>query len=342
MSVSTKIYLQPAGVIRRFTIDPVSFEEFDRIAKDAFSIKNNGLTYQWQYQDEEQDWVNFSTEGEWKDALYFHEKSKEKVMRLRLTQVEQGVRRPSTVRHWGIECDGCNQSGIIGIRYKCNDCPDFDYCSTCYESREKMMEHKEGSHTFTKIETPAASRCPAFHGNILNYLHRSCNPHVEKKEEVKPEPVSQPEPVVEQIEIEEPIEEVVAPVQQIVEEVKPVAPQPVIAQPVDMDQSWTFMELQNDPTQSQLQSLHANKPVVPQPVQPQVVPQPVSPQQPVFVAPQVVLPAPQYIEAYPQQMQTLLSMGFTNEKLNRHLLNNYKGELERVVGSLLNLTGYRN
>ncbi len=35
------------------------------------------------------------------------------------------------VEHKGIKCNGCNITPIIGIRYKCVICKDFDYCSSC-------------------------------------------------------------------------------------------------------------------------------------------------------------------------------------------------------------------
>jgi len=35
-------------------------------------------------------------------------------------------------RHFAI-CDGCDKQ-IYGVRYKCFNCPDWDYCSTCYKS----------------------------------------------------------------------------------------------------------------------------------------------------------------------------------------------------------------
>jgi hypothetical protein len=335
MSISTKIYLQPAGIIRRFTIEAVPFEQFDRLAKEAFGILNNGNQYQWQYQDDEDDWVSFSSEGEWKDALFFHAQSKSKVLRLRLTQQERtGMRRPvdnattanQSIRHHGVVCDGCEMRGIVGIRHKCNVCDDFDFCSTCYNDKEKMQKH--GNHAFQTIETPRRG-CPAFRSfqengdtvlhcpikienqdakavqealsNALNQFGidveiTSEEPKPEVKEE-KPVEEVKPEPVQETKEVKpEPVQEIAKP------EVKP-EPQPV---PVDMEQSWTFMEVQSD--------AKVEKPSAP--VQP--------------------------VEAYPQHMETLRMMGFENVALNRHLLNNYKGDLERVVGSLLQLTGYRS
>ena len=35
------------------------------------------------------------------------------------------------VVHRHVNCDGCGQRGIVGIRYKCAVCADFDFCSRC-------------------------------------------------------------------------------------------------------------------------------------------------------------------------------------------------------------------
>jgi len=50
--------------------------------------------------------------------------------------------------HFGVECDGCGQSPIRGIRNKCVTCPNYDLCESC----EKKGVHKE--HTFHKLAQP--------------------------------------------------------------------------------------------------------------------------------------------------------------------------------------------
>ena len=46
-------------------------------------------------------------------------------------------------------CDGCDADPIVGIRYKCAICEDFDFCEKC----EKTLGAKHG-HPFLKIRTP--------------------------------------------------------------------------------------------------------------------------------------------------------------------------------------------
>ena len=49
------------------------------------------------------------------------------------------------VVHENVECDGCGVSPIVGIRYKCSVCKDFDYCEIC----EERLGHE---HPFLKIK----------------------------------------------------------------------------------------------------------------------------------------------------------------------------------------------
>ena len=51
--------------------------------------------------------------------------------------------------HKGVECDGCGVYPIVGCRYKCGVCGDFDYCEEC----EKKLGEKHG-HPFIKICKP--------------------------------------------------------------------------------------------------------------------------------------------------------------------------------------------
>ena len=53
-----------------------------------------------------------------------------------------------TLAHHNAICDSCDRD-IAGIRYKCLDCSDFDFCQTCFD--EKFASHKQ--HRFVKIAT---------------------------------------------------------------------------------------------------------------------------------------------------------------------------------------------
>ena len=51
--------------------------------------------------------------------------------------------------HFDIICDGCNKGPIVGCRYKCAICKDFDYCEEC---EKKLSETHQ--HPFIKIYNP--------------------------------------------------------------------------------------------------------------------------------------------------------------------------------------------
>ncbi len=49
--------------------------------------------------------------------------------------------------HTTVACDGCGVSPVIGVRYKCVVCKNFDYCEIC----EERLGHE---HPFIKIVRP--------------------------------------------------------------------------------------------------------------------------------------------------------------------------------------------
>lgn len=51
--------------------------------------------------------------------------------------------------HRNYICDGCGMNPLVGVRYHCLECDNFDFCSNCME--EKKNEHK---HQFEKVEKP--------------------------------------------------------------------------------------------------------------------------------------------------------------------------------------------
>ena len=61
--------------------------------------------------------------------------------------------------HENVCCDGCGESPIIGVRYKCAVCKDFDYCANC----EDKLDH---DHPFLKIKK--AGGAPAVMVTVLN------------------------------------------------------------------------------------------------------------------------------------------------------------------------------
>lgn len=46
------------------------------------------------------------------------------------------------LKHPHIVCDGCRQDPLVGIRYKCANCPNYDLCSTCFGNDVHDMQHE--------------------------------------------------------------------------------------------------------------------------------------------------------------------------------------------------------
>lgn len=57
---------------------------------------------------------------------------------LHLPQVDSTAPKNHHI-HFGVTCDNCENGPIIGFRYKCMECEDFDLCGTC----EGKMAHNE-------------------------------------------------------------------------------------------------------------------------------------------------------------------------------------------------------
>jgi len=73
------------------------------------------------------------------------------------SEVEDGESEAEAVHH-GYVCDGCGEDPIVGIRYKCAICDDFDFCEDC-------EENKVHGHVFLKIRSPTAITV-----KVLNYV----------------------------------------------------------------------------------------------------------------------------------------------------------------------------
>ncbi|KAI9026363.1 hypothetical protein DFJ74DRAFT_37042 [Hyaloraphidium curvatum] len=51
---------------------------------------------------------------------------------------DEGRRFRPAVPWYGVVCDGCEASPIVGNRFKCTTCPDYDLCSNCYPKRAEL------------------------------------------------------------------------------------------------------------------------------------------------------------------------------------------------------------
>lgn len=74
------------------------------------------------------------------------EKVVEKVIQKKENEIKEKSTKSKAI-HPGVKCDSCNKA-IIGIRYKCTVCEDFDFCEECEEKN-----HNKHNHLFIKIRT---------------------------------------------------------------------------------------------------------------------------------------------------------------------------------------------
>jgi len=120
----------------------------------------------------------------------------------------EAPKEENTSVHTVVRCDGCDVFPIVGIRYKCHTCRDFDYCEKC----EATKDHP---HPFIKLKKPVAE-APQYVRGKGPFYGRIFPPLDSLDLVYKPQP--QPQPEVE-AQLEEVVVEKVEEV--LIEEAKP-------------------------------------------------------------------------------------------------------------------------
>jgi sequestosome 1 len=133
--------------IRRFAIDTspdnnIYQELCTKIATYQPDIQLNGFTLQ--YIDEENEHITFSSSEELRSAISSNKDSNAFKVFVVTNHQQETTNKEC---HTGVECDGCKGS-VIGSRYKCVICPNYDLCEKC----SSAGVHSE--HNMIKISKP--------------------------------------------------------------------------------------------------------------------------------------------------------------------------------------------
>ncbi|XP_072204636.1 sequestosome-1 isoform X3 [Excalfactoria chinensis] len=143
--------------IRRFSLmPPVRYQAVhDRVAELFQGLLRAGSppAFRMHYKDEDGDLIAFSTDEELDMAMPYVQdgvfrvyiKEKKECRREHRSQCSQEP--PRDMVHPNVICDGC-EGPVVGARFKCTVCPDYDLCSTC----EGKGIHKE--HNMVMFQSP--------------------------------------------------------------------------------------------------------------------------------------------------------------------------------------------
>ncbi|XP_059846678.1 sequestosome-1 [Hypanus sabinus] len=153
MALTVKAYLlgkeENNREIRRFAVDhgvSASFAHLYHKVGSVFQTLRSD-TFQMYYKDEEGDMIAFSSDEELSMALSYLQDTIFRIYIKEKKEYKHGQDKSAGVVHPNIVCDACN-GPVIGPRYKCSVCPDYDLCGSC----KGKGFHKE--HEMILLQTP--------------------------------------------------------------------------------------------------------------------------------------------------------------------------------------------
>ncbi len=163
-SVQFKVFFD--GEVRRFPVDISVSDNFEYLVEKLVSVFPDRLrraAFNVSWTDEDGDDVSVKNDEELKIAL---EAMKGPVYKLTVHVVKD--KKPAEGQgqgqvHDNVVCDGC-EGKVVGFRYKCVVCPDYDLCGGC----EAKAVHP--GHNMMRIATPEAA-FPTHFFKRINKMH---------------------------------------------------------------------------------------------------------------------------------------------------------------------------
>jgi len=336
--VKAKVYYQPGNQVRRLMVGPSGYNDLiEHLTQLYLSYGNNSsldekFELQLLYLDHEGDWISVNSEQEWTDAVnYFvsEQQGRDNIWRLRVLVVKKQQQQQQDQKqvHRHIVCDGCDTRGIEGTRYKCETCPDYDLCESCYAKRSSdPINHHH--HQFTAIEKPShpfRGHCPWRFNNNNAKQWNGCHNWKNKCGKWKE--------VAEQFK-------------------KCTSADSTSSSPLgdviqELAKAFTNVPTDNNNTASQPEQSTSTQGSTTQPFENmisnflgQFAPQQQPPQQQNTTQQQETAPkaeeqAQQQQQQYESELTALQNMGFYDSERCVQLLNRYKGNVSRVVAELL-------
>eukprot|EP01099_Mayorella_cantabrigiensis_P006811 TRINITY_DN580_c0_g1_i1.p1 TRINITY_DN580_c0_g1~~TRINITY_DN580_c0_g1_i1.p1 ORF type:complete len:454 (-),score=91.66 TRINITY_DN580_c0_g1_i1:83-1402(-) len=97
------------------------------------------------YSDDENDVITIADNEDVNEALSFARLKNLASLKITVKSKDSNTNNP----HMGVMCDGCSRPIGFGLRFKCLQCDDFDFCETCESTRDH-----NSNHLFLRIESP--------------------------------------------------------------------------------------------------------------------------------------------------------------------------------------------
>ncbi|CAJ0582244.1 unnamed protein product, partial [Mesorhabditis spiculigera] len=149
------------GVFRRFVLPIEKGKAFEALLAKCHSLEKNA-DYDLCWTDYDEDLIRIESECDMGMAIREMDGDLLRIYSAAKPEQKKPVKQPENKKpqnttgaaHPGVVCDGCDEQ-IVGHRFKCLVCPDYDLCAKC----EQGDEHKQ--HVMMRIVSPDATPIPS-------------------------------------------------------------------------------------------------------------------------------------------------------------------------------------